>query len=255
MKSGQHVAPIVRLAQEVADAPAGDCEAAVRYALTKLSSWIGATNAYWIAAAREEPRQCDPMLGWRARELVYLHDHASLMRGTAQMIGRLHKGEFDLSTVENVKRAGRTRSVLRAELVPDHIWDRSWIANEYHLPRGIKDQLVSAAPVSERHESYFGLTRGLADRPFDEDDRDLLLLFTEASVQFQRRLMFFRGWTASPALTLRERDVLNLLTTDRTEKEIAASLEIGERTVHQHATAIYAKLGVRGRNGLHASRP
>lgn len=46
--------------------------------------------------------------------------------------------------------------------------------------------------------------------------------------------------------------MLALLLTDANEKEIARRLGIGHRTVHQHAEAIYAKLGVRGRVGLMA---
>ncbi len=46
--------------------------------------------------------------------------------------------------------------------------------------------------------------------------------------------------------------MLALLLSDATEKEIAWRLGIGHRTMHQHAEAIYAKLGVRGRIGLMA---
>ena len=247
---------LVRLAQEAAEAAPADPERALRLALGKLADWIGASNAYWVAAVRELrwPLR-DPMLGWRAREVVYLRDHAAMIRRTREMVGRIHKGEIDLATEANVRRAGETRCFLRHELVPDEIWNRSWIANEFQIPRGIHDQLVSAHPTGDNRESYFGLVRGARDARFDAGERDLLLLFTEASVLFQERLMFFRGWTANVPLTERERDVLRELTTDRTEKEIGASLQIGERTVHQHATTIYAKLGVRGRYGLLAAEP
>ena len=247
---------VVRLAQEAAEAVLANTEDALRFALGKLADWIGATNAYWVAAAREHPwPRRDPMLGWRAREVIYLRDHAAMIRRTREMVSRIHKGEIDLATATNVRRAGATRCYLRHELVPDEIWNRSWMANEFQIPRGIHDQLVSATPTGEKRESYLGLVRGARDARFGAEERDLLLLFTEASALFQKRLMFFRGWTASAPLTERERDVLQQLTTDRTEKEIGATLRLGERTVHQHATKIYGKLGVRGRCGLLAAKP
>lgn len=49
------------------------------------------------------------------------------------------------------------------------------------------------------------------------------------------------------ALTEREREVLSLLAQGRTNKEIAASLVISERTVKFHVSSILAKLGVGNR--------
>jgi RNA polymerase sigma factor (sigma-70 family) len=50
-------------------------------------------------------------------------------------------------------------------------------------------------------------------------------------------------------LTTREREVLNLVTEGRTNKEIASMLNVTERTVEQHLTHIYRKLGVSSRSG------
>lgn len=49
-------------------------------------------------------------------------------------------------------------------------------------------------------------------------------------------------------LTSREREVLNLVVEGRTNKEIARSLHVTERTVEQHLTHIYRKLGVSSRS-------
>jgi len=48
----------------------------------------------------------------------------------------------------------------------------------------------------------------------------------------------------SDALTGREGEILNLLSFGRSNKEIAATLEIGETTVKSHLRSIFAKLGV-----------
>jgi ATP/maltotriose-dependent transcriptional regulator MalT len=57
-----------------------------------------------------------------------------------------------------------------------------------------------------------------------------------------------RGAAYNAELTRRERDVLRLLVAGRSDKEIAAALFIGMRTVQTHAEHLYAKLGVRNRH-------
>lgn len=55
---------------------------------------------------------------------------------------------------------------------------------------------------------------------------------------------------ASPAaddLSEREREVLALLCTGATNREIAAAMQVGTETVKKHAGALYRKLGVRNR--------
>lgn len=49
------------------------------------------------------------------------------------------------------------------------------------------------------------------------------------------------------SLTARQAEILRLVSLGRTSKEIAAELEIGERTVNWHLANIYAKLGVDNR--------
>lgn len=49
-------------------------------------------------------------------------------------------------------------------------------------------------------------------------------------------------------LTARESQVLNLLAEGKTNKEIAAILRIANRTVEQHLTHLYRKLGVSSRS-------
>jgi DNA-binding CsgD family transcriptional regulator len=61
------------------------------------------------------------------------------------------------------------------------------------------------------------------------------------------------GRTRQEGLTAAERRVASLVAEGRTNKEIAAALFLGERTVASHLTHIYAKLGIRSRTEL-ASR-
>jgi DNA-binding CsgD family transcriptional regulator len=58
------------------------------------------------------------------------------------------------------------------------------------------------------------------------------------------------GRTRVEGLTPAERRVADLVTEGRTNREVAATLFLGERTVASHLTRIYAKLGVRSRMEL-----
>ena len=58
------------------------------------------------------------------------------------------------------------------------------------------------------------------------------------------------GRTRAVGLTAAERRVAELVAAGRTNREVAAALFLGERTVASHLTHIYAKLGVRSRTEL-----
>jgi DNA-binding CsgD family transcriptional regulator len=58
------------------------------------------------------------------------------------------------------------------------------------------------------------------------------------------------GRTRVEGLTPAERRVAVLVAAGRTNREVAATLFLGERTVASHLTRIYAKLGVRSRTEL-----
>jgi DNA-binding CsgD family transcriptional regulator len=58
------------------------------------------------------------------------------------------------------------------------------------------------------------------------------------------------GRTREAGLTAAERRVATLVAAGRTNREVAAALFLGERTVAGHLTHIYAKLGVRSRTEL-----
>lgn len=51
----------------------------------------------------------------------------------------------------------------------------------------------------------------------------------------------------APRLSARERDVLRLVVAGRSNKEIAAELQVAERTVKFHVTSIFNKLGAENR--------
>jgi DNA-binding CsgD family transcriptional regulator len=66
----------------------------------------------------------------------------------------------------------------------------------------------------------------------------------------QTELGSIGGRTREPGLTAAERRVAALVAGGQTNREVAAALFLGERTVASHLTHIYAKLGVRSRTEL-----
>src|SRR6185369_10618553 len=58
------------------------------------------------------------------------------------------------------------------------------------------------------------------------------------------------GRTTEPGLTAAERRVATLVAEGQTNREVAAALFLGERTVETHLSHVYAKLGVRSRAEL-----
>ena len=61
-----------------------------------------------------------------------------------------------------------------------------------------------------------------------------------------------RRRAARAGLTERERDIAGLVSAGRSNKEVAASLFLSEKTIEHHLSRIYAKLGVRSRVELAA---
>ena len=70
------------------------------------------------------------------------------------------------------------------------------------------------------------------------------------AVRAQAELGRIGGRTREEGLTAAERRVASLVAEGRTNREVAAALVLGERTVETHLTHIYAKLGVRTRTEL-----
>ena len=51
----------------------------------------------------------------------------------------------------------------------------------------------------------------------------------------------------APALSPREREVLDLIARGSTNREIAAALHLSPHTIHEHTSSLYRKLGARNR--------
>ena len=75
----------------------------------------------------------------------------------------------------------------------------------------------------------------------DSAARELRRLGSRISAETRRAA---RG---TAGLTERERDIAGLVAAGKSNKEVAASLFLSEKTIEHHLSRIYAKLGVRSR--------
>lgn len=263
-KSLSHV-DLLRMAalwRELSDAPAAECDEALHHCMARLQTLLGACNVGWVGAKRTiaKPEKSDddraisaPSNGWRIHDVEHLHHRERRMAFARELLGRMSAGQHDPYVGAIAARAGCTRSHLREELVPDAVWRASWVVREALAEERIGDRLAGAHCADPHSESHLIFDRARGEAPFGARERDLLQLFLLGSSAFQRELLLSRGLIEACApFSPRERAVLRGLLTDASEKEIARRLGIGHRTVHQHAASLYAKLGVRGRQGLMA---
>ncbi len=242
----------------LAAAPASGIDATCRHLLTTLCGWLGADNAAWLGAVRlldGIAATRDALNGWRVKTITFLHppqaqeallaqkilaDKAPVPPGmpsvaTAKLSGafrihRLHDGFIDLDAYRQT----------------DHF-------RAYHEAFGVDDRLWVASPINPQTESYFVFDKRRTPSRFTEADAELAGETIRGLTWFQRQLLYSHGLlVAESPLTPTERQVVQLLLTDKSEKEIASDLGQSPHTTHDHVKEIYRKFNVNGRAALMA---
>jgi DNA-binding NarL/FixJ family response regulator len=106
---------------------------------------------------------------------------------------------------------------------------------------GAKGYVFEGAPASEFAQAIRSVSRGSVWA-----SRRVLSMFIELATTPRKQRLF----GATEAITDREKEVLTLLVSGLTNKEIGAPLGIVERTVKAHIAKMMRKLGVYNRIGL-----
>ena len=193
--------------------------------------------------------------------MAIVDDHALLREGTVQLLEQ----EADLQVVGQAgsgEAAFRLIDALHPDvaLVDINLPDMSGLELARQViahQRGCRVLVVSAyddyAYVSEAIDVGVGgyllktaSARELVDAVRAVSDGVVVL---DAGVSAHLRRRHRSGPDSSPgaALTARETDVLGQLARGRSNKEIAAELALGLRTVESHVSSVLAKLGVASR--------
>jgi DNA-binding NarL/FixJ family response regulator len=128
-----------------------------------------------------------------------------------------------------------TRPSLRVLLTSCDVNDEFTVSALMHGARGCLDETRSAQSLAR---AIRAIDEGLIWAP----RRTLSEFVVQASSSLRQPNL-----ASSEPITVRERQVLEMLVTGRSNKEIAAPLGIEERTVKAHVSALMRKVGVHNR--------
>ncbi|MDA8068113.1 MAG: response regulator transcription factor [Actinomycetota bacterium] len=193
--------------------------------------------------------------------VLLIDDHTLVREGTAELLGR--EPELDVlgqagTAAEGLGLLGRLRPDVA--LIDVNLPDRNGLALAKEAAARypeVRILILSAyddyAYLAEALELRVGgyLLKTASARELVDAVRavaDGVFVLTPAlSTRLARRLRHDRPTPPGGALSARESEVLASLALGRSNKEIAASLHLGLRTVETHVSSLLAKLGVSSR--------
>lgn len=232
--------------------PVQEIDAAAEYLMASLCELANAQNANWVGAVcmASEDKDMDPYKGWRAARTKILHPDPNLS-DRAKKISRVwdrREPEPSLQFASIGLEKFRVYS-YRRDLPPD--WFESPFYETFWKAFEIYDAVYVGFPVNQEVGSHFGFHRIATQAPFSELEIARLAYALRGIKWFHRQLMLSHGLLlASSPLSPSERRVLSLLSTDRSEKEIAFEMGLSASTLHHYVKTIFRKFGVRSRAGL-----
>lgn len=235
---------------QLADFKVSQTDEAAHYLMESLCNLVGAWNANWSGAIRMAGDHTeDPLKGWRISSALQLHVEAERIIDEPLMQAKeaWNKREIDPCFLIPLKELGQFRyHILRRDLPAE--WFDGPFYKQFYASVGTYDSVWVGFPINQDAESYFGFHFKEA---LTEEQAQLLAFALRGIKWFHRQLMLNHGLlVASSPLMPRERDVLNLLLTEASEKEIADTLGLAVSTTHHYVTNVFRKFGVRGRAAL-----
>ncbi|HWE24980.1 MAG TPA: LuxR C-terminal-related transcriptional regulator [Myxococcales bacterium] len=135
----------------------------------------------------------------------------------------------------------------RRDLLLDQEWYGSEYFTDYYGPCGLDDYVKTMWPLRNGRVVTISANREARDRPFAEEDRNLVAIFQEQCVRLEAAQAREQD---EPRLTRRQREVLDALLRGSSEKAVAWDLGISPQTVHTHVKSIYLAYGTRSRAEL-----
>lgn len=142
------------------------------------------------------------------------------------------------------RAAGEVVTSTNSDLVPGREWDRSTWINEYVRPARVDHFVGTLRRIGETACFGCGFMRAAGDRPFSEEDREVLHLVHLGVGRL------FNAPTPRALLAPRVRETLDVLLSGATDKEIAGQLCISPHTVRQYVKTILKAYGVSSRSQL-----
>jgi len=247
---------IYQLWDELAAFPSAEIDRAWRYLAQTIVDWIGADTAFWTATVRflHGARAArDPMFGWRIKAVEFLHPSTEQENIAARYaLNNDQKKDPGLCSIASVRGSGTFRvHRLRDGHVDFEALQKTDYYRTHYIDCGIHDQLWVGSPISPETEGFFVFSR--ARDLFTEADAALAGAALRGLSWFHRQMFYSHGLlVAQEPLTPTQREVLHLLLSDKSEKQIAAEMGQSFNTTHRHVKDIFRKYNVKSRAGLMA---
>lgn len=248
---------VFRLWDELAAFPSAEIDRAWRRLAETIAGWIQADFVYWVATVRlldGEKATRDAMFGWRIKVVTFLDPPTR----EAHLAARNHVGhrleEPGMTTIASVRDSGTFRiNRLHHGFVDLDAFRKTDYYRAHYVDLGIRDELSVGCPITPEAEAFYVFNRrGTADL-FSEADAELAGFALRGLSWFHRQVFHSHGLlVAQEPLTPTQRQVLQLLLSEKTEKEIAAELGQSFHTTHTHVRDIFRKYAVKSRAGLMA---
>ncbi len=222
-----------------------------------LSRWIDADQAGWIGTVRMASgatAKSDPLFGWRPRVVQFLRPNPPNEKQlTHQAMAKLPP-DPGMTTVAMAKRAGTFRvNRLRDGFIDFRKFTKTDHYQHFYVAKGVTDRIWVGLPAATDAESFFCFDRRHRKTQFTATHAELAGHTLRGLTWFHRQLLMANGLTlVQSPLTPTEQRILRHLLTEKSEKEIAAAMQLSKHTVHDHITQILRKYGVSGRTALMA---
>lgn len=243
---------IHRLWDSLAEFPVSETDRAVCHLMEGIAGMIGAGNAYWLGYIRMTAGPGDPLKGLRPCANRYLYPAPIHDESYRAQMGKWKSSEINEGYVRAARDVGQFRSFrLRAELRPEYFEEDFY--RIFHASRGFHDQLVVFFPVNEDYESMFNFQRVGVKKDFTAEEEAIAAYALRGIKWFHRQFALNYGLLiAEEPLTPIQRQVTQLLLTERSEKLIASEIGKSPNMTHKYVTEIFRKFGVNSRAGLMA---
>jgi DNA-binding CsgD family transcriptional regulator len=154
-------------------------------------------------------------------------------------------------------RTGDSRPIRFSDIVSADELHALELYTEVYRPMGVEFQIAFTLPSVPGRIVGIALSRG--DRDFSDDERDLLDRSRSFLIQAYRNATRYTEALAGArpvaaaelialGLTARQAEVLRLVATGLSERDIAGRLGISHRTVQKHLERAYRAMGVTSRS-------
>ena len=236
----------------LADFPVSETDQALSHLMEGIARMIGAGNAYWLGYIRLDAGPGDPLKGLRPCANRYLYPAPIHDESYKAQMGKWKSNQINEGYVRAARDVGQFRSFrLRKEMRPGYFEEEFY--QIFHASRGFHDQCIVFFPVNEDYESMFNFQRVGVKKDFTADEEALAAHALRGLKWFHRKVALSHGLLiAESPLSPAQRQVAQLLLTERSEKQISEEIGKTARMTHKYITEIFRKFGVNSRAGLMA---